>query len=135
MNLLLIIVTLLPIIVRSNATSDLVDFEFDGSTNSELSKKIRKNDDNIDRMDWDDSDSSDAFEAKEQRIRDSLAQATKDSAYKKKFAQIMPIMRTLTKQQRLVLASLISAQTSARSSANVMNFAQVSWVLIFNNFF
>ncbi len=136
MNLLLLIsLTFLPIVWTSPPTTDLVDFEFDGVNNSEKFSKSA----GIDRIDvnleepsaGDDDSDSNAFDAKEQRIRDSLAQATKDVHYKKKFAQLLPIMRTLTKQQRLVLASLISAQTSARSSGNVMNFAQVSCFYLF----
>lgn len=126
MNLFLICVTFLPIVWTNpqNPTSDLVDFEFDGASDSDFSDKILKSD-GIDRSDVD-YDERNAFDAKEQRIRNSLLQATKDKTYMQKFAQLLPIMRTLTKQQRLVLATLISAQTSARSTGNVMNLAQVS---------
>lgn len=54
-----------------------------------------------------------AFAAKELRIRNALQRATRQGAYTRKFAQILPILRTLNPQQRLVLASLISAQSSA----------------------
>lgn len=135
MNLLLICVTFIPIVLTNpqKTTPDLVDFEFDGvaANNGDFSDTVLKSD-GIDRIDvnWDgdaaDDDEGNAFDAKEQRVRNSLVRATKDSNYIKKFAQILPIMRTLTKQQRLVLAALISAQTSARSNENVMNFSQVS---------
>ncbi|XP_037049593.1 neurotrophin 1 isoform X2 [Bradysia coprophila] len=128
MNLLLFIsvlcVPFLPYIWTSSS-SELADFQFDGDNDRDV--EITKSD-GIDRIDvnWEDRTSdSGAFDVKEQRIRDSLAQATKDVTYMKQFAQILPIMRTLTKQQRLVLASLISAQASGRSNGNVMNFAQV----------
>lgn len=133
MNLLILLcVTFLPIVWTDpqHPTSDLVDFEFDDGSNSEFGDQISKND-RIDRIDvnWEDASGDNkrnAFEAKEKRIRNSLVQATKDTTYMKKFAHILPIMRSLTKQQRLVLAALISAQTSARSNGDVMNLAQVS---------
>lgn len=108
------------------SSTDLVDFEFDDGNGN---KKISKND-RID-VNWEEDTTADnneqnVFDARKQHIRNSLVQATKDATYVKKFAKILPIMRTLTKQQRLVLASLISAQTSARSNGNVMNLAQVS---------
>lgn len=135
MKLLLICAVIIPIAwtIPENSQSDLVDFEFDGvnsnSNKNDFSDTVTKSA-GIDRIDvnWDDrtdDDERSAFEAKEQRIRNSLVQATKEVTYMKKFAQILPIIRTLTKQQRLVLASLISAQASARNG-NVMNLAQVS---------
>lgn len=140
MNLLLICVTFLPIVWTNpqNPTSDLDDFEFDGVSNSDFSETFTKSD-GIDRADVNWGDTTDenendnernAFDVNQQRIRNSLVRAIKDKTYTKNFAQILPIMRTLTKQQRLVLASLISAQTSARSSGNVMNLAQVSFIFL-----
>lgn len=144
MNLILICAAIIPIVWTSpqNTQSELVDFEFDGVTSNGFSDTISKSD-GIDRIDVNYADATDdnernAFEAKEQRIRNSLVQATKEVTYMKKFTQILPIIRTLTKQQRLVLASLISAQASARSSGNVMNLAQVSfyfYLIYFGNWF
>lgn len=139
MNLLIICVTFLPIVWTNpqNPTSDLDDFEFDSVSHSDFNENFSKSD-GIDRADvnWgdktDDNERGTAFDANQQRIRNSLVQATKDKNYLKNFSQILPIMRTLTKQQRLVLASLISAQTSARSNGNVMNLAQVSVFFIYS---
>lgn len=139
MILLLICVAIIPFAWTNpqHSQSDLDDFEFEGVNNNQFSETISKSD-GIDRIDvnWEDStvdNNRNAFDAKEQRIRNSLVQATKEVTYMKKFTQILPIIRTLTKQQRLVLASLISAQVSARSNGNgnVMNLAQVSCNLVF----
>lgn len=68
---------------------------------------------------------SNAFAAKEQRIRIALQRATKQGPFTRKFAQILPILRTLNAQQRLVLASLITAQSSA-APGDALNLKQVS---------
>lgn len=137
MKFLLICAVIIPVVWTNpqNSQPDIVDFEFDGVNSNDFSDTITKSD-GIDRIDvnWEDradENERSAFEAKEQRIRNSLVQATKEVTYMKKFTQILPIIRTLTKQQRLVLASLISAQASARSNGNVMNLAQVSFILTF----
>lgn len=65
-----------------------------------------------------------AFAAKELRIRNALQRATRESAFTRKFAQILPILRTLNPQQRVVLASLITAQSSAAPGKG-LNLKQV----------
>lgn len=130
MKLLVFISICVPFLpyIWTSPSSELADFQFDDDNDSDFGDKITKSDE-IDRIDVhleDETDDSGKFDVKEQRIRDSLAMATRDVTYMKQFAQLLPIMRTLTRQQRLVLASLISAQTSGRSNENVMNFAQVS---------
>lgn len=115
----------------TSSTSELADFQFDGDNESEFSETKS---DGIDRIDvnWEDRTApGDAFAAKEQHVRDSLVRATKDITYRKQLTHILPIMRTLTKEQRLVLASLITAKTSGRSSGNSMSFAQVSSLYLF----
>lgn len=69
--------------------------------------------------------STNAFAAKEHRIRIALQRATKQGPFTRKFAQILPILRTLNPQQRLVLASLITAQSSA-APGDGLNLKQVS---------
>lgn len=65
-----------------------------------------------------------AFAAKELVIRNALQRATRQGAFTRKFAQILPILRTLNPQQRVVLASLITAQSSAAPGKG-LNLQQV----------
>lgn len=72
-----------------------------------------------------------AFAAKELLIRNALQRATRQGAFTRKFAQILPILRTLNPQQRLVLASLITAQSSAAPGKG-LDLQQVTWIVHFS---
>lgn len=88
-----------------------IDRNADGLDDIEMSSFERRAD--VDVSDEDEPQAMNPFVVKEQLIRKSLQQATRQGIYTKKFAQLLPIIRALNKQQRLVLASLITAQSSA----------------------
>ena len=108
------------------------DYYYDSSVNDpKLQDRIDTVDDSNDRTTADDyhhhhhhHQPSNVFAAKELKIRNAVLRATKNELYTRKFAQILPIMRSLSKQQRVVLASLITAQASAAPGAG-LNLAQV----------
>lgn len=132
---------------NSDANDDLDDFAFDNVqpvqdfsyNNDDDVVSVERNADGLDdiqmssferRADVDVADEDEAqplnpFVVKEQLIRKSLQQATRQGIYTKKFAQLLPIIRALNKQQRLVLASLITAQSSAVQGKG-LNLHQVS---------
>lgn len=56
-----------------------------------------------------------AFNEKEKRVRDALIKSTQDARNRRTFSEVLPILRTLSRQQRLTLAALISAQTNVKS--------------------
>lgn len=88
-----------------------IDRNADGLDDIEMSSFERRAD--VDVVDDDEPQPMSPFVIKEQLIRKSLQQATRQGIYTRKFAQLLPIIRALNKQQRLVLASLITAQSSA----------------------
>lgn len=90
---------------------ETIDRNADGLDEIEMSSFERRADVNV--ADEDEIQPMNPFAVKEQLIRKSLQQATRQGIYTKKFAQLLPIIRALNKQQRLVLASLITAQSSA----------------------
>lgn len=113
--------------VLTNDT-DLADFEFEDETQTDT-KNIERRADHLANFDDDDfheepPSAVNAFVAKENQIRGALQRATKDKKYKQTFAQILPIMRSLNKQQKIVLASLISAQSGAPPGKEI-SFKQV----------
>lgn len=66
-----------------------------------------------------------AFNEKELRIRDALLRATQDARNRRTLSEVIPILRSMSKKQRLALAALITAQTSARSGDEELNLKQV----------
>lgn len=66
-----------------------------------------------------------AFNEKELRIRDALMRATQDARNRRTLSEVIPILRSMSKQQRLALVALITAQTSARSGDEELNLKQV----------
>lgn len=66
-----------------------------------------------------------AFNEKEQRIRNALLRATQDARNRRTISDVLPILRSMSKQQRLALAALITAQTSTRYADEEVNLKQV----------
>lgn len=54
------------------------------------------------------------FDWREKVLRTALAKALTDRVLRQKFAEVMPILRALSSQQRLALSALISAQMNAK---------------------
>lgn len=77
---------------------DDVDFENDSENNS------NNNGNNA---------NANAFYKKEQQIRKALQKSTNNMKFRKHLTEILPIIRALTKEQRLTLAAIISAQITA----------------------
>lgn len=66
-----------------------------------------------------------SFNEKELRIRDALLRATQDARNRRTLSEVIPILRSMSKQQRLALAALVAAQTSARSGDEELSLKQV----------
>lgn len=75
-----------------------------------------------------------AFNEKEKRVRDALLRSTQDARNRRTFSEVLPILRSLTRQQRLTLAALVSAQTNVKSGKS-FDLKQVSTPSIVNCFF
>ncbi|KAH8286868.1 hypothetical protein KR018_003133 [Drosophila ironensis] len=54
------------------------------------------------------------FDWRERALRSALAKALADEGLRQKFVEVMPILRVLSRQQRLALSALISAQMNAK---------------------
>ncbi|KRK01190.1 neurotrophin 1, isoform D [Drosophila yakuba] len=64
------------------------------------------------------------FDWRERILRNALAKALADEGLRQKFAEVLPILRVLSSQQRLALSALISAQMNAKKG-HELKFEQV----------
>lgn len=116
---------------------DLADFEFDDISKPTITKSIDRRADlevfDDDDFQEDQPSLQNAFVAKEQQIRVALQRATKDKKHTKSFTQILPIMRSLSKQQKIVLAALISAQSGAPPGKEI-SFKQVRLYFLYRRY-
>lgn len=64
-------------------------------------------------------DEPEFFNEKEQRIHDALVRSTQDVRSQRTLSEMLPILRSLSKKQRLVLAALIATQTNPKSGKSL----------------
>lgn len=57
-----------------------------------------------------------SFTEKEKRMRNALFRSTQDMRNRRTLSELMPILRSLSKHQRLALAALIATQANTKSS-------------------
>uniref|UniRef100_A0A1A9V4A0 Uncharacterized protein n=1 Tax=Glossina austeni TaxID=7395 RepID=A0A1A9V4A0_GLOAU len=117
--------------VACASQEDLVDFDFSDlkeidwnyDTNSDISndrsKKPAKINENLVRFSEEDDlelneNQVNPFDWREKVLRNALSKALTNKSLRQKFVEVMPILRVLSKQQRLALSALISAQINAK---------------------
>lgn len=77
-------------------------------------------------------DEPEFFNEKEQRVRDALIRSTQDVRSQRKLYEVLPILRSLSKEQRLTLAALIAAQTNIKSAKSLdLNQVWKNWFIFF----
>lgn len=64
-------------------------------------------------------DEPEFFNVKEKRIRDALMRSKQDLRSQRTLSEVLPIIKSLSKQQRLTLAALISTQTHLKSGKSL----------------
>lgn len=69
------------------------------------------------------------FDLREKVLRRALSKALTNKAVRQKFVEVMPILRVLTKQQRLAMSALITAQINAKKG-NELKLDQVGFVFL-----
>lgn len=128
--------------VACTSQEDLVDFDFSDlkeidwnyDTNSDISndrsKKPAKLNENLVRFSEEDDlelneNQVNPFDWREKVLRNALSKALTNKSLRQKFVEVMPILRVLSKQQRLALSALISAQINAKKGQE-LKLEQVS---------
>lgn len=100
-----------------SAEEDLFDFDF-GDSDSPLEnyENVAKVEtlNNFVNFDFG-SPKAGAFDKRQKIVTKALAKALKDKTMRRRFTEIMPILRILSGQQKLALSALISTQVQAKS--------------------
>lgn len=129
-----LLVTTLTVVPSVAAESDdLMDFDFDSEVKSELNDtKPTKNQvgfDNafeefFDIMDPQAEEMGSHLQQKEKRIKLKMLTAWKNPNMQRKFAEVLPILKVMTSQQKIALAALVSAQVGSKQGRE-LNLDQV----------
>lgn len=117
------------VVLKSLVAEELPDFEFDDDqltsatsfendyikTQHQLnSASAPQSYDYLDEY-FVDNDDEKNFDTKEKILRDIMLKALSVRDLKYKFSEVMPMIRALSKSQRLIFASLISAQINGKN--------------------
>lgn len=104
---------------------DLPDFEFDDNFKTEKKNQVRsQSPTTLDFSDFDDFFIDDGSEpephfdikAKEKLLKSAILRALSTKELKYKFSEVLPLLRHLSKAQRMVFSSIISAQINGGRS-------------------
>lgn len=119
---------------NSSSDDDLMDFAFENNVKSETIKNTTPatqdhfDDAFGDFLDIVDSDADDGLESaiqqKERRVKDKLMGAWDNPSMQRKFAEVLPILKVMTSQQKIAFAALVSAQVGAKQGRE-LNIDQV----------
>ncbi|XP_032575069.1 neurotrophin 1 isoform X2 [Drosophila sechellia] len=140
---LLYCVLYLDLVSGSSADDELMDFDFADSNDAatedwqlddleeakkaeQAEKKLESNmlDFSVDLDEPEPEKQLPPFDWRERVLRNALAKALADEGLRQKFAEVLPILRMLSSQQRLALSALISAQMNAKKG-HELKFEQV----------
>lgn len=118
-------------VALSISHENIPDFEFESESPPDYfypDDELR----NVERMVLSEmaEDEPTTFNEKEKRIRDALLRSTQDVRNRRTLSQVLPILRSISKPQRLALAALISAQTTAKAG-DELNLKQVREFIFF----
>lgn len=69
-----------------------------------------------------------AFNQKQKMVSKALTKALRDKTMRRRFTEIMPILRILSGQQKLALSALISTQVQSKSGQE-LKYEQVGYLL------
>lgn len=98
----------------SNDTKDVETYQFDGAF-----------DDFMDIISEPVNQGS-QIQQKETRVRGKLVRAWKNPNMQRKFAEVLPILKVMTGEQKIALAALVSAQVGAKQGRE-LNLDQVRY--------
>lgn len=136
---LLFIINITAITSSSSSSEELLDFDFETSETSNNFEDYYYNDDIFAAPPNPTSTATfapltppatttiqytNAFREKEIKVKSTVLNAWTNRELKRKFSEILPILKVLSSSQKLALAALISAQVSA-TSGQELNLNQV----------
>lgn len=117
----------------SSSTSlddDLMDFAFEKELKSESndSTPVIFGDEDfgefLDIIDPSTAGAGSHIQQKEKRVKSKLVRAWKNPSMQRKFAEVLPILKVMTSEQKVALAALVSAQVGSKQGRE-LNLDQV----------
>lgn len=117
----------------SSSTSlddDLMDFAFEKELKSESndSTPVSFGDEDfvefLDIIDPSTAAAGSHIQQKEKRVKSKLVRAWKNPSMQRKFAEVLPILKVMTSEQKVALAALVSAQVGSKQGRE-LNLDQV----------
>lgn len=123
--ILSIICLLVNITGCSKNLDDLPDFEFDDNFSADVHRNQVHRPPTIDFSDFDDFFIDDGnneqdheldIKSKEKLLKNAILRALSTKELKYKFSEVLPLLRHLSKAQKMVFSSIISAQINGRRS-------------------
>lgn len=118
-KLFLIFALTIVVISSSNEPDDIADFEFD-NLDGPPSDDYYYNDDVVPHGFEKQPDpllddlSTSSFESKEHKLKTIMVKAWANGEMRRKFSEVLPILRVMSNTQRVALAALISTQAIAK---------------------
>lgn len=116
---------------RIEDVDDLIDFDF----NNEPAETRSADDKHTNKLDaiFDEDGgggANDSFADKEKRIQNALMRSTSDKKNRHMMTQILPILRSLSKPQKMALVAIVSAQADLKNGMDDLSFDEVSHVML-----
>lgn len=125
MSMIFVLCTLVSIISAHGGLKyeEIPDFEFDDNFPTDTKNQVNRQSPAVfDFSDFDDffiDDGSEPeldFASKEKMLKSAILRALSTKELKYKFSEVMPVLRRLSKAQRMVFSSIISAQINGGRS-------------------
>ena len=127
------------VVKASDDDDDLMDFDFDSvvnkpSNDSAATPKFDSAfDDFLDIIAVEPPGQGSHIAQKETRVKGKLVRAWKNPSMQRKFAEVLPILKVMTSEQKIALAALVSAQVGSKQGRE-LNLDQVRFNLIVHLF-
>lgn len=119
-----------------NESDELADFEFESQPSNDdyfyadeiNAAESLENKEPLDDI-FDDFNDESEFLSKEQKLKQIMLKALSNKGMKRKFSEILPILRMMNSPQRMTLAALISSQAVA-SPGKELDLEMVSFLSV-----
>lgn len=127
-----ILCILLGCLVLKSATVDLEedvdDFEFGSEESTDDNKDLDNFDNDVDYED-EKKDTKNSIFSKEEYVRKVILSSMKNPGMKEKVAKVLPILRVMTPNQKLALATLITTQVLSPPESKALTIEEVNIII------
>lgn len=132
----LCVIFLISSLIKKGATDtedDLSDFDFDSADFNNTEDATL--DEYANDLDYDEDDDNNEETrpsiSKESLVREIILNSMKSADMKEKVARVLPILRAMTPEQKLALASLVTSQVLAPPTSKGLTLDEVLYLVFF----